>query len=178
MPKVLTRIIEGLQDLDDDVRAVAAASLVPVVESLVYLQTHKVNLNIFAFFSHQGCLHLGCRVLGKHWVLFSPSSSVLLMTHSPLMYVILITYYPWEEWIYFLFVYRIYRELPWEENKHFFILPLVFRRMRFLVFLIFGFWLLVFKSGLIFWSACFKVWFSFVFSEPEHVYLKVQQELF
>ncbi|ELW66703.1 TATA-binding protein-associated factor 172, partial [Tupaia chinensis] len=41
LPKVLTRIIEGLQDLDDDVRAVAAASLVPVVESLVYLQTQK-----------------------------------------------------------------------------------------------------------------------------------------
>lgn len=44
LPKVLTKIIEGLQDLDDDVRAVAAASLVPVVESLVYLQTQKVNL--------------------------------------------------------------------------------------------------------------------------------------
>lgn len=44
LPKVLTRIIEGLQDLDDDVRAVAAASLVPVVESLVYLQTQKVNI--------------------------------------------------------------------------------------------------------------------------------------
>ncbi|XP_075830034.1 TATA-binding protein-associated factor 172 isoform X1 [Microtus pennsylvanicus] len=42
LPKVLTRIIEGLQDLDDDVRAVAAASLVPVVENLVYLQTQKV----------------------------------------------------------------------------------------------------------------------------------------
>ncbi|GAB1302362.1 B-TFIID TATA-box-binding protein-associated factor 1 [Apodemus speciosus] len=42
LPKVLTRVIEGLQDLDDDVRAVAAASLVPVVESLVYLQTQKV----------------------------------------------------------------------------------------------------------------------------------------
>ncbi|XP_029788086.1 TATA-binding protein-associated factor 172 isoform X3 [Suricata suricatta] len=42
LPKVLSRIIEGLQDLDDDVRAVAAASLVPVVESLVDLQTQKV----------------------------------------------------------------------------------------------------------------------------------------
>uniref|UniRef100_A0ABI7X4X6 B-TFIID TATA-box binding protein associated factor 1 n=1 Tax=Felis catus TaxID=9685 RepID=A0ABI7X4X6_FELCA len=42
LPKVLTRIIEGLQDFDDDVRAVAAASLVPVVESLVDLQTQKV----------------------------------------------------------------------------------------------------------------------------------------
>lgn len=49
LPKVLTKIIEGLQDLDDDVRAVAAASLVPVVESLVYLQTQKVNL-IFLHF--------------------------------------------------------------------------------------------------------------------------------
>ncbi|KAM9065654.1 TATA-binding protein-associated factor 172 isoform X1 [Sarcophilus harrisii] len=42
LPKVLTKIIEGLQDLDDDVRAVAAASLVPVVDSLVHLQSHKV----------------------------------------------------------------------------------------------------------------------------------------
>lgn len=47
LPKVLTKIIEGLQDLDDDVRAVAAASLVPVVESLVYLQTQKVSLIYF-----------------------------------------------------------------------------------------------------------------------------------
>lgn len=43
LPKVLPAIIEGLQDLDDDVRAVAAASLVPVVESLVYLQSQKVT---------------------------------------------------------------------------------------------------------------------------------------
>ncbi|NXO33075.1 BTAF1 factor, partial [Locustella ochotensis] len=42
LPKVLPAIIEGLQDLDDDVRAVAAASLVPVVESLVQLQSQKV----------------------------------------------------------------------------------------------------------------------------------------
>ncbi|KAL8187149.1 UNVERIFIED_CONTAM: btaf1 RNA polymerase II, B-TFIID transcription factor-associated, 170kDa [Gekko kuhli] len=42
LPKVLPAITEGLQDLDDDVRAVAAASLVPVVESLVYLQPQKV----------------------------------------------------------------------------------------------------------------------------------------
>ncbi|XP_044880863.1 TATA-binding protein-associated factor 172 isoform X3 [Mauremys mutica] len=42
LPKVLPAIIEGLQDLDDDVRAVAAASLVPVVESLVHLQSQKV----------------------------------------------------------------------------------------------------------------------------------------
>lgn len=43
LPKVLPAIIEGLQDLDDDVRAVAAASLVPVVESLVQLQSQKVT---------------------------------------------------------------------------------------------------------------------------------------
>jgi len=43
LPKVLPAIVEGLQDLDDDVRAVAAASLVPVVESLVHLQSQKVT---------------------------------------------------------------------------------------------------------------------------------------
>ncbi|KAK9400724.1 hypothetical protein NXF25_011438 [Crotalus adamanteus] len=43
LPKVLPAITEGLQDLDDDVRAVAAASLVPVVESLVHLQPEKVQ---------------------------------------------------------------------------------------------------------------------------------------
>ncbi|XP_053244738.1 TATA-binding protein-associated factor 172 isoform X2 [Podarcis raffonei] len=42
LPKVLPAITEGLQDLDDDVRAVAAASLVPVVESLVHLQPQNV----------------------------------------------------------------------------------------------------------------------------------------
>lgn len=58
MPKVLSKIIEGLQDLDDDVRAVAAASLVPVVESLVDLQTQKVNV-IFLYILPRACLHLG-----------------------------------------------------------------------------------------------------------------------
>ena len=95
MPKVLTRIIEGLQDLDDDVRAVAAASLVPVVESLVYLQTQKVN--IFAFSSRRACLHLRCSMLGKTLRLFSPFS-IFLMTNNPLMHGISIIYYPWEEW--------------------------------------------------------------------------------
>ncbi|XP_063291293.1 TATA-binding protein-associated factor 172 isoform X1 [Pelobates fuscus] len=42
LPKVLPAITEGLQDLDDDVRAVAAASLVPVVDSLVKLQFKQV----------------------------------------------------------------------------------------------------------------------------------------
>ncbi|OCT71624.1 TATA-binding protein-associated factor 172 [Xenopus laevis] len=42
LPKALPAIVEGLQDLDDDVRAVAAASLVPVVDSLVKLQFKQV----------------------------------------------------------------------------------------------------------------------------------------
>ncbi|KAL7877989.1 hypothetical protein SRHO_G00046320 [Serrasalmus rhombeus] len=42
LPRVLPAITEGLQDLDDDVRAVAAAALIPVVEGLVRLQPAKV----------------------------------------------------------------------------------------------------------------------------------------
>ncbi|XP_069756550.1 TATA-binding protein-associated factor 172 isoform X2 [Narcine bancroftii] len=42
LPKVLPTIIDGLQDLDDDVRAVAADALVPVVENLVHLQASEV----------------------------------------------------------------------------------------------------------------------------------------
>ncbi|XP_029465800.1 TATA-binding protein-associated factor 172 [Rhinatrema bivittatum] len=42
LPKVLPAVTEGLQDLDDDVRAVAASSLVPVVENLVVLQSKQV----------------------------------------------------------------------------------------------------------------------------------------
>ncbi|XP_062319885.1 TATA-binding protein-associated factor 172 [Osmerus eperlanus] len=42
LPRVLPAITEGLQDLDDDVRAVAAASLIPVVEGLVQLLPNKV----------------------------------------------------------------------------------------------------------------------------------------
>ncbi|XP_062852263.1 TATA-binding protein-associated factor 172 [Trichomycterus rosablanca] len=42
LPRVLPAITEGLQDLDDDVRAVAAASLIPVVKGLVQLQPAKV----------------------------------------------------------------------------------------------------------------------------------------
>uniref|UniRef100_A0A8C9TWL8 B-TFIID TATA-box binding protein associated factor 1 n=1 Tax=Scleropages formosus TaxID=113540 RepID=A0A8C9TWL8_SCLFO len=38
LPRVLPAITEGLQDLDDDVRAVAAAALIPVVDGLVQLQ--------------------------------------------------------------------------------------------------------------------------------------------
>uniref|UniRef100_A0A8B9GYD6 B-TFIID TATA-box binding protein associated factor 1 n=1 Tax=Astyanax mexicanus TaxID=7994 RepID=A0A8B9GYD6_ASTMX len=42
LPRVLPAITEGLQDLDDDVRAVAAAALIPVVDGLVHLQPAKV----------------------------------------------------------------------------------------------------------------------------------------
>ncbi|MCI4376245.1 hypothetical protein PGIGA_G00186100 [Pangasianodon gigas] len=42
LPRVLPAVTEGLQDLDDDVRAVAAAALIPVVEGLVQLQPAKV----------------------------------------------------------------------------------------------------------------------------------------
>uniref|UniRef100_A0A3Q1I1G0 BTAF1 RNA polymerase II, B-TFIID transcription factor-associated n=1 Tax=Anabas testudineus TaxID=64144 RepID=A0A3Q1I1G0_ANATE len=42
LPRVLPSITVGLQDLDDDVRAVAAASLIPVVEGLVQLLPSKV----------------------------------------------------------------------------------------------------------------------------------------
>lgn len=43
LPRVLPAITEGLQDLDDDVRAVAAAALIPVVDGLVQLQPAKVR---------------------------------------------------------------------------------------------------------------------------------------
>ncbi|XP_077585999.1 TATA-binding protein-associated factor 172 [Stigmatopora nigra] len=42
LPRLLPAITEGLQDLDDDVRAVAAAALIPVVEGLVQLLPSKV----------------------------------------------------------------------------------------------------------------------------------------
>uniref|UniRef100_A0A667ZL40 B-TFIID TATA-box binding protein associated factor 1 n=1 Tax=Myripristis murdjan TaxID=586833 RepID=A0A667ZL40_9TELE len=42
LPRVLPAITEGLQDLDDDVRAVAAAALIPVVDGLVQLLPNKI----------------------------------------------------------------------------------------------------------------------------------------
>ncbi|XP_054654807.1 TATA-binding protein-associated factor 172 isoform X1 [Dunckerocampus dactyliophorus] len=42
LPRLLPAITVGLQDLDDDVRAVAAAALIPVVEGLVQLLPDKV----------------------------------------------------------------------------------------------------------------------------------------
>lgn len=43
LPRVLPAITVGLQDLDDDVRAVAASALIPVVEGLVQLLPNKVR---------------------------------------------------------------------------------------------------------------------------------------
>lgn len=43
LPRVLPAITEGLQDLDDDVRAVAAAALIPVVDGFVQLLPNKVR---------------------------------------------------------------------------------------------------------------------------------------
>ena len=43
---MLPAITEGPQDLDDDVRAVAAASLIPVVEGLVQLLPNKVCVSL------------------------------------------------------------------------------------------------------------------------------------
>ncbi len=48
LPRVLPAITEGLQDLDDDVRAVAASALIPVVEGLVQLLPNKVREAIAA----------------------------------------------------------------------------------------------------------------------------------
>lgn len=43
LPRVLPAVTEGLQDLDDDVRAVAASALIPVVDGLVQLLPSKVR---------------------------------------------------------------------------------------------------------------------------------------
>lgn len=50
LPRVLPAITVGLQDLDDDVRAVAASALIPVVEGLVQLLPNKVREAIVAPF--------------------------------------------------------------------------------------------------------------------------------
>lgn len=47
LPRVLPAITLGLQDLDDDVRAVAASALIPVVEGLVQLLPSKVRKSPF-----------------------------------------------------------------------------------------------------------------------------------
>lgn len=43
LPRVLPAVTEGLQDLDDDVRAVAASALIPVVDGLVQLLPNEVG---------------------------------------------------------------------------------------------------------------------------------------
>lgn len=52
LPRVLPAITVGLQDLDDDVRAVAASSLIPVVEGLVQLLPNKVRGAVVMLFIH------------------------------------------------------------------------------------------------------------------------------
>lgn len=43
LPAVLPSLFRGLQDVDDDVRAVAAAALVPVAHDLVRLLPQQVD---------------------------------------------------------------------------------------------------------------------------------------
>ena len=43
LPAVIPFIFQGLQDEDDDVRAVAAAALVPVAEDLVAILPQQVS---------------------------------------------------------------------------------------------------------------------------------------
>ncbi|KAL4240937.1 btaf1 RNA polymerase II [Mactra antiquata] len=43
LPKVLPYILQGLQDVDDDVRAVAAGALVPVADNLVFVLPDQVG---------------------------------------------------------------------------------------------------------------------------------------
>lgn len=50
---MLPAITLGLQDLDDDVRAVAASALIPVVEGLVQLLPNKVRKSTLIKF---GCV--------------------------------------------------------------------------------------------------------------------------
>lgn len=87
LPKVLPAIIEGLQDLDDDVRAVAAASLVPVVESLVHLQSQKVNgmWVLSAFFT----LDLNRRATLIVWCTLSSCVTLLLVVNSVPLLILL-----------------------------------------------------------------------------------------
>lgn len=69
LPRVLPAITVGLQDLDDDVRAVAAAALIPVVEGLVQLLPSKVREAIvvhLTIYPHQFSV---CRQLFFHLVI-------------------------------------------------------------------------------------------------------------
>lgn len=50
LPAVLPSLFRGLQDVDDDVRAVAAAALVPVAHDLVRLLPQQVETRNTSFF--------------------------------------------------------------------------------------------------------------------------------
>lgn len=50
LPAVLPSLFKGLQDVDDDVRAVAAAALVPVAHDLVRLLPQQVETRNTSFF--------------------------------------------------------------------------------------------------------------------------------
>ena len=46
LPAVLPSIIQGLQDVDDDVRAVAAAALLPITHMLIKTCPQQVRPNV------------------------------------------------------------------------------------------------------------------------------------
>jgi TATA-binding protein-associated factor len=54
LPMLLPAIYNGLQDQDDDVRAVAAASLLPATETLVTSLSNHVS---FSFFFSWHCIN-------------------------------------------------------------------------------------------------------------------------
>lgn len=58
LPAVLPSLFRGLQDVDDDVRAVAAAALVPVAHDLVRLLPQQVEKRDTSFFFLQGKLFM------------------------------------------------------------------------------------------------------------------------
>jgi len=49
LPATLPSLFQGLQDVDDDVRAVAAAALVPVADNLVNTMPMQVKQNSHVF---------------------------------------------------------------------------------------------------------------------------------
>lgn len=145
LPKVLTKIIEGLQDLDDDVRAVAAASLVPVVESLVYLQTQKVNL-IFLHFLTLELVYIYLQSIRKNINYF-------FLLHSPFFWWQRALWYLWTQLyiilgksescllIYFPSCAQYVGNVP-EKKAHIFLILILVLDIQ--DFCLFWFWLLVF----------------------------------
>lgn len=76
LPRVLPAITEGLRDLDDDVRAVAAASLIPVVDGLVQSQPAKVCAQSSFVFDSQ------CRYIREH-ILLSDANNLKIVKYRP-----------------------------------------------------------------------------------------------